>query len=349
VLSGIPLNIEKIINMRPLPNRTRIASMILLIILFLLITPILIAYSLGYRILDINDVFVLEKTGGIYVHSNISDTTVYLDGKFNKANGTFFRNTLIQNLKPEVEHLVEVQKEGYQTWRKSLPVYSSIVTESRVLMIPKEVSQREVFPFVDIKGEGTTTVPVKAKIVKGRAVPTDEEYKNIMTLFEGKDIYATSTQTKVIKSLTTNSASSTSTTSKDLPEYFVKLGIKDPQNLKNLIQNAQEISWLDSGNIILNWVGNDIEIPYYYCLEPDNCHEKIVLDWNDEIKKFDFLPGRNDVFLILVNSGLYAVEADGRSERNVQVVYDANIDDFIIGPNNKIFVRDGDKFFELTI
>ena len=335
--------------MRPLPNRTRIASMTLLIILFLLITPILIAYSLGYRILDINDVFVLEKTGGIYVHSNISDTTVYLDGKFNKANGTFFRNTLIQNLKPEVDHLVEVQKEGYQTWRKSLPVYSSIVTESRVLMIPKEVSQREVFPFVDIKGEGTTTVPVKAKIVKGRAVPTDEEYKNIMTLFEGKDIYATSTQTKVIKSLTTNSASSTSTTSKDLPEYFVKLGIKDPQNLKNLIQNAQEISWLDSGNIILNWVGNDIEIPYYYCLEPDNCHEKIVLDWNDEIKKFDFLPGRNDVFLILVNSGLYAVEADGRSERNVQVVYDANIDDFIIGPNNKIFVRDGDKFFELTI
>lgn len=335
--------------MRPLPNRTRIASMILLIILFLLITPILIAYSLGYRILDINDVFVLEKTGGIYVHSNISDTTVYLDGKFNKANGTFFRNTLIQNLKPEVEHLVEVQKEGYQTWRKSLPVYSSIVTESRVLMIPKEVSQREVFPFVDIKGEGTTTVPVKAKIVKGRAVPTDEEYKNIMTLFEGKDIYATSTQTKVIKSLTTNSASSTSTTSKDLPEYFVKLGIKDPQNLKNLIQNAQEISWLDNGNIILNWVGNDIEIPYYYCLEPDNCHEKIVLDWGDEIKKFDFLPGRNDVFLVLVNSGLYAVEADGRSERNVQVVYDANIDDFIIGPNNKIFVRDGDKFFELTI
>jgi hypothetical protein len=52
---------------------------------------------------------------------------------------------------------------------------------------------------------------------------------------------------------------------------------------------------------------------------------------------------------VLVDSGLYAVEVDDRSERNIQVVYDKNIDDFLIGPNNKIFVRDGDRFFELTI
>ena len=96
-------------------------------------------------------------------------------------------------------------------------------------------------------------------------------------------------------------------------------------------------------------MGDDVEIPYYYCLEPENCQSKIILDWGDEIKKFDFLPGRNDVFLALVNSGLYAVEADGRSNRNVQIIYAKKIDDFLIGQNNKIFVRQGDKFFELTI
>lgn len=335
--------------MRPLPNKTRVTSMVLLILLFLIVTPVLIAYSLGYRILDIDSVFTLEKTGGIYVHSNVSDTTVYLDGEFNKTNGNFFRNTLIQNLKPEMNHVVEVRRDGYQTWSKTLPVYPSLVTESRVLMIPKEVPQREVFPFTDIDGEGTTTPSAKAKIFKGKPVPTNEEYKNLMTLFEGKDIYATSTQTKIIKSLNVGVTATTSTTTKDLPEYFVKLGIEDPKSLKNLIQNAQEISWLDNGNIILNWVGNETEIPYYYCLATENCHEKITLDWNDEIKKFDFLPGRNDVFLVLVNTGLYAVEVDDRSDRNIQTVYTKNIDDFLIGPNNKIFVRDGDKFFELTI
>jgi hypothetical protein len=335
--------------MRPLPNKTRLTSLILLIILFLIVTPILIAYSLGYRVLDIDSVFTLEKTGGIYVHSNVSDTSVYLDGEFNKTNGTFFKNTLIQNLKPETDHLIRIEKDGYQSWVKKLPVYPSLVTESRVLMIPVEIPQREIFPFVDAEGEGTTTVPLKSKTVKGKPIPTNEEYKKLMILFEGKDIYATSTQTKIITNLNTDTFATTSTSTKELPDYFVKLGIDDPQSLENLIENAQEISWLENGNIVLNWVGGNVEIPYYYCLEPNNCSEKIVLDWKDNIKKFDFLPGRNDVFLVLVNSGLYAVEVDGRSERNVQVVYNENIDDFLIGPNNKIFVRDGDSFFELTI
>lgn len=335
--------------MRPLPNKTRTTSLIILLVIFLLITPLLISYSLGYRISDIDDVFTLEKTGGVYIHSNISNTEVYLDGEFIKNNGVLLRNTLIQNLKPETNHTIEVHKEGYQSWVKALPVYSSLVTEARVLMIPKEIPQREIYPFFDVSGEGTTTPSIKAKIVRGKPVPTNDEYKNLMALFEGKDIYATSTQTKVITNLNTSGATTTSTTTKELPEYFSDLGITDPEELENLIENADEISWLENGNIVLNWVGKNIEIPYYYCLEPENCREKITLDWQDEIKKFDFLPGRNDVFLVLVNSGLYAVEADDRSDRNTQLVYAKKIDDFIIGPNNKVFIREGDKFFELTL
>ncbi len=335
--------------MRPLPNKTRFASLLILILLFILITPVLVAYSLGYRVSDIGDVFTLEKTGGIYVHSNISNTEVYLDGEFIKTNGVLLRNTLIQNLKPEMDHKVEVHKEGYQSWIKVLPVYSSLVTEGRVLMIPKEIPQREIYPFLDNQGEGTTTQPAKVIRVRNKVVPTNSEYKDLMALFEGKDIYATSTQTKVITNLNNNNATSTGTTTKELPEYFVELGINDPDSLQNLIQNGEEISWLENGNILMNWVGKNVEIPYYYCLEPENCSQKIVLDWTDNIKKFDFLPGRNDVFLVLVDSGLYAVEADGRSARNIQVVYNKKIDDFLIGSNNKIFVRDGDRFFELTI
>jgi hypothetical protein len=100
--------------------------------------------------------------------------------------------------------------------------------------------------------------------------------------------------------------------------------------------------------IILNWIGPKNEIPYYYCLDFENCRQKIVLEWIDEIQKFDFLPNRNDVFLVLVNSGLYAVEVDDRSERNIQTVYTDKIDDFIIGPNGKVFVREQDRIFELT-
>ena len=62
--------------MRPLPNKTRVTSLVVMIVLFIIVTPVLIAYSLGYRVLDIDSVFTLEKTGGIYVHSNISDTKI---------------------------------------------------------------------------------------------------------------------------------------------------------------------------------------------------------------------------------------------------------------------------------
>jgi len=334
---------------KPLSNKKRIFSLVFLFLIFILVAPILIAYSLGYRVSDIDDVFTLEKTGGIYVHSNISNTEVYLDEEFIKTNGVLLRNTLIQNLKPNENHKVEVHKDGYQSWIKDLPVYPSLVTEGRVLMLPKEISQKEILPYVDTLGNATSTKPTKPVLVKGKIVPTNIEYKNLVILFEGKDIYATSTPTKVITNLNTVKATSTSTSTKDIPEYFAYLGIKNPDSLQNLIQNGEEISWLENGNIILNWVGNNAEIPYYYCIEPENCDSKIVLDWQDEIEKFDFLPGRNDVFLVLVNSGLYAVEADGRSDRNVQVVYNKNITDFIIGSNNKIFVRNGDKIFELTI
>jgi hypothetical protein len=335
--------------MRPLTKKTRFLSLTFLIIIFLIATPLLVSYSLGYRISDIDDVFTLEKTGGIYIHSNISNTEVYLDGEFNKTNGVLLRNTLIQKLKPNENHKVEVHKEGYQSWIKDLPVYPSLVTEGRVLMIPKEIPEREILPYVDLTGNATSTKPTKPVVVKGKIVPTNLEYKNLVILFEGKDIYATSTPTKVITNLNKTNATSTSTSTKDIPDYFKELGIKNPDSLQNLIQNGEEISWLENGNIILNWVGKNVEIPYYYCLEPENCLNKIVLDWNDEIEKFDFLPGRNDVFLVLVNSGLYAVEVDGRSERNVQIVYNKDITDFIIGSNNKIFIRNGDKIFELTI
>lgn len=334
---------------KPLSNKKRIFSLTLLIIIFLLATPFLIFYSLGYRVSDIDDVFTLEKTGGIYIHSNISNTEVYLDGKFNKTNGVLLRNTLIQNLKPEINHKVEVHKEGYQSWTKELPVYSSLVTEGRVLMLPKEIPQKEILPFLDSENNGTTTVPKGVKIFKGKPVPTNTEYKNTMILFEGKDIYSTSTPAKLITNLSNLNATSTGTTTKEVPEYFVELGIKNPDSLKNLIQNGEEVSWLENGNVVMNWVGKNIEIPYYYCLEPENCSEKITLDWKDEIKKFDFLPGRNDVFLVLIDSGLYAVEADDRSERNVQAVYVNKIDDFLINSNNKIIIRESNRFFELTI
>jgi hypothetical protein len=336
---------------KPLTQKIRIIILISLLFIFLIIAPILVAYSLGYRISDIDNVFTLEKTGGIYIHSNISNTRVFLDDEFVKNNGVLLKNTLIQKLRPKEIYNIRVEKENYQSWIKNIMVYPSLVTEARVLMLPQDIIATEIFPFFDKDGLGTTTVSIKAVKINNRFIPDNLEYKKLMIAFEGEEIYQDKTKKTATSTITTKNSiatTSVSTSSKEVSKDFVALGIDDPEKLQNLIQNGNEISWLEDGNIILNWVGSKNETPYYYCLDFENCRQRIVLDWRDEIKKFDFMPNRNDVFLVWVDSGLYAVEVDDRSERNVQFVYGEKIDDFIVGSNGKIFVKKSDRIFELS-
>jgi hypothetical protein len=73
----------------------------------------------------------------------------------------------------------------------------------------------------------------------------------------------------------------------------------------------------------LNWISKSEQVPYYYCNGEKEkiCNEKITLDWSNEILKFEYMPGRSDVWIVLVNDGIYAVEVDHRSDRNIQKIY----------------------------
>jgi hypothetical protein len=76
---------------------------------------------------------------------------------------------------------------------------------------------------------------------------------------------------------------------------------------------------------------------------------KIVLDWTDPIKAFDFLPGRDDVLVVLTENGLFAVEVDDRSERNVHPIYEKRGIDFRKSENDRIIVKDGNVFYEISL
>jgi hypothetical protein len=92
-------------------------------------------------------------------------------------------------------------------------------------------------------------------------------------------------------------------------------------------------------------------IPYYYCDGEENkvCVNKITLDWKDEIKKFDYLPGRDDVWLVLTAGGLYAVEVDGRSDRNIQTIYKGPNLDFRLTQTDRLIIKEGSRFFEINL
>ncbi len=312
--------------------------MLILALIFILIAPVILLYSIGYRL---DGSLTLQKTGGIFIHSDVANSSVFLDEKYFKDSGIFIRNTLIQDLTPNKKYNVKVYKEGYQSWVKELFVYPSIVSEGRVLLLPNQFEKREIFQYVNKDNVATSTPPSKTQLK-----PTNTEYISLTALFASS---TKATSTKPV--LLAPSASSTPDSQKtDLQIFFEGIKILDYQKLQNLVIDGKEVSWLTDGNIKLYWIDDLSSIPYYYCGGEERvCIKNISLDWSDDIKRFEYFPGRDDVWMILTTQGIYAVEVDGRTERNIQTIYVAKNLDFRLTQNDTLIIKEGSKFFEIKL
>ncbi|HRY31294.1 MAG TPA: hypothetical protein P5328_02815 [Candidatus Paceibacterota bacterium] len=323
--------------MIPLSRKTRRRVFLILLLVFILLAPVILARSLGYRLEQLEDIFTLVKMGGIYLHSDVVGTQIYLDGKYVEKSGLLLRNTLIQDLKPEREYKVTVVKDGMHSWEKTLAVYPGVVTEARVLMLPTEIASAEIYPFTDKNGMGTTTPQTFVSIQNG--IPTNPEYLNLQKLFKEA---TTTPEQKTIASA--KNAVSTTTNIKSIPKYFSELGVSDPDALENLIIRGDSVLWLSDGKVLVHWVSEDSVAPYYYCLDFTKCREVITVSLDEPIISFDFLPGRDDVLVALTSGGLFAVEIDDRSERNIQPVYLGENLEFRIDSKDQIVILDSDIF-----
>lgn len=309
--------------MRPLSKKTRTLMFILLSLVFIIGAPVLILYSTGYRL---GDALSLIKTGGIFIHSNLSGTRVYVDGDFVEDNGIILRNTLIQNLRPNKTYNVKVEKEGHNTWEKDFRVLPNLVIEAKVLMLPEEIEFREISD---------------PKI--------NPEYKVISELFKKDslgqfEVVVSTTTPKIVagvKKLVTSTSTEVS-----IPKYISNLEIEEIEE-KNLLREKQKmLSWLENGKVNVVWVGDEASLPYLFCGE--KCQDKIVVSYKEPILYYDFMPGREDVFIILTSSGIRAIEIDNRSKINIQDILIGDNLDFRVENNNTIFIKD-DKVFKEVV
>jgi len=107
-------------------KRTRFIILLICLVLFFTITPVLIFYSLGYKI-DFNN-FKITATGGIYIRAEQSGTEIIIDSKINKKTGFFSNSVFIQNLLPD-KHNVLVKKDGYFYYIKNINVIEKQATK----------------------------------------------------------------------------------------------------------------------------------------------------------------------------------------------------------------------------
>lgn len=322
--------------MQPLSKRTRAVLWWLLAVVFVVGAPLLIGYANGYRL---DDALSLVHTGGIYIHSDMSRTRVYLDGEYVEANGTLFKNTLIQNLRPNKTYEVWVERDEYQSWTKELPVTRNFVTEAAVLMLP------EVFAWDAVPA--TTTVPLTSA-TSSRASTTElvhPRHEEFLELFaEDDDQFAVEYATTTTTLVQGREVATTSTyTVLEFPDWLSPLASSSDLASKSLVRERDGIvTWLDGGAIHAAWGKDNDSPPYYFCNA--TCTPMLTIDWAEDITYYDFYPNRNDVLIVAGAEGVYAVELDDRSQRNIQPFIEEAGLTFRLTDDDELVIFDGERF-----
>lgn len=121
---------------------TRTLLFLLFVLLFIIVTPMVLAYSQGYRV-DWRKKMIVP-TGALFLAPRPAPVEVFLDGKIKETSNMLFQNVFVSNLIPK-SYSVQVSKPNYHTWQKTLSVSSKLVTEARsILLVPKNPKVREV-------------------------------------------------------------------------------------------------------------------------------------------------------------------------------------------------------------
>jgi len=125
------------------------------IIIFLLITPVIILYTAGYRYnFQTNRI---QKTGILILKSNPAGANIYLNEKL-RTEKTPAR---IANLLPD-DYIIKIEKENFYPWQKTLSLESSMTTFAENITLFEKTLPAEV---VETNSELFSLAPNKEKII----------------------------------------------------------------------------------------------------------------------------------------------------------------------------------------
>ena len=110
--------------------------------------------------------------------------------------------------------------------------------------------------------------------------------------------------------------------------------------------------WSDQNNIFARWNGADNSIPSFFCNDDNECSSLVkVLESESVVRNIDFYKDRDDVLLIALQDGVFALEIDKRgTTQNFQPVYKGTSEPvFSTKDSTSIYVLDGALLFVVSI
>ncbi|MFH1582494.1 MAG: PEGA domain-containing protein [bacterium] len=173
-------------------KKTRTIIFLICSFLFIIGGPSVILYSQGYR-LNINtkegEKFITQ-TGGIFIKSSPKQAEIYIDGKITEKTDFLFGSALVENLLPG-KYEIEVKKENYQSWKKTLEVKEKEVAEAKsILLFPEEFNFSSLVKNVEnIWPTPNQNIILKKATTSGWILTVYESEKETELLKEG-DIYS---------------------------------------------------------------------------------------------------------------------------------------------------------------
>lgn len=240
---------------------------------FIIVIPLLILYSSGYRL---TNKFKLVKTGGVYLINSESDTVVKLNEKIKKRAGMFERDMFVRDLVPAT-YYVRVEKDGYRIWEKNVTIQEQKVEVCYPLLIPSDLKPERIPKNLLIKPDK------KGKKIRREA---NKEYSEAMELFRTYD--------KPAKGV--------------IPEWvssdIKKLKLGPDRRLRKKV-----LLFRKGNKIYVKWTGRDEQRPFFI----DSSGSRLAYSPDIKILSFGFFPERYDSMLVLLEDRtLYAVEIDTR-------------------------------------
>jgi hypothetical protein len=232
---------------------------------FLVIAPIIVLYSQGYR-LDLKN-RTITKTGAFYVKVSPKSCDVLIDGKLRAITDFFFGSDLIENLVPGA-YLMEIRKEGYISWQKTLKIKAMMTTEAKnVILFPQNLDFQ------------TKTNSVE------KIFPAPSNKKIILEKKDSQGWYLTSFDLK-----------------NNLEEV---LALEKDFNKKKLVSSLSDlILSADSKKAIVKMVLGETE--KFFLIDTENKTNPILLDPLGSFEKISFHDNDSTKFFILKNSILYS-------------------------------------------
>ena len=376
-------NMDSEINVQPLSHKRRKLTFLFLVFLFLASLPFLYMYATGYRF-DFRKPTNFVSTGGIYIAVELPGASIYIDDELMRETRTFRKAFYAQGLDSGT-HKVHVQKDGYHTWVKELPVTKGLVTEAEAFNFPLVPQVRVITEWQSATGSMIIATPiVNASSTNAVLATTTKKFSGFIKNPE----YTT----RIRSFISTSTHAVQEPTTQQIKDIILGTGTTTEDATATSTVKRNEVTlYRSEEDVFATWTGSFEQMPYYYCApafprynttiatstELDTsvvqvemmstsdtqlvihpvqtvpkgivCDPTIRIDrlWQT-VHDFDFLPGRSGLVIMVLDNGVYAVEIDNRSWQNAQPLFMGK-DLRISIEDGNLYVYDGTRIYQIIL